>query len=281
MLVEWVVVVSLIGLAGGLLLPEWLARSSKTTALMAAARRRQHLWLLVCAVFSVAATAFASLNVLAEGLGGRDAAFALARVVFSAAIALVVWDRLDASRLALPLVLMLLLAHSLLSRSAGLDEWVAHVLVDWFHLSLTAAWLGGVAILAAVFIPAAISDRSLTEPLSAAVDRFSPLAMFCVLGLGVSGLIQGSAFVGGIEQLATTPYGQALLVKLALAAALVAFGAFHQQFIAPKLRLWRLKAAQAGAERAALQFQLSLWAEVGVGLLLLAAVGMMKALPAP
>ena len=281
MLAEWVVIVSLVGLAGGLMLPAWLAPSNKTTALLAASQDHLRRWLQACASFALIATTLGLLSTFAAGLNGRDAIFRWARVALAAAIAFAIWRRPKASWLTLALVLLLLLAHSLLSRSAELNNWIAHVLVDWFHLSLTAAWLGGVATLAAVFIPTVISDRSLTESFSAAIDRFSPLAMFCVLGLGISGLIQSSAFVGGIEQLTTTQYGRALLVKLALAAGLVAFGAFHQQVIAPKLRLWRFKAAQASAERATVRFRISLWAEVFASLLLLAVVGVMKALPVP
>jgi len=301
--IEWLIVASLTCLAGGLALPALLSRTDKTQTLLMASQHLQWRWLVACAGAALLATSLGWLGALAADQNGRSIAMGAAQVALAAAVAIILWQRRKTSKRAqhapgggdagsepvevvsswpaLALALWLLLAHSLLSRSAELNDWIAHVLVDWFHLSLTAAWLGGVAMLAAVFIPTVISDRSLTESFSAAIDRFSPLAMFCVLGLGISGLIQSSAFVGGIEQLTTTQYGRALLVKLALAAGLVAFGAFHQQVIAPKLRLWRFKAAQASAERATVRFRVSLWAEVVASLLLLAVVGVMKALPVP
>ena len=59
-------------------------------------------------------------------------------------------------------------------------------------------------------------------------------------------------------------------MKIALLLALVAFGAFHQQIIAPRLQAWRLRDV-TGSQQAARRFRISIFAELGVSVLVLLA----------
>ena len=276
---HWLVLISFIALAGALTFPLIGLRSDAAHALvdatMAARRRWLAGWLIACASASV----LFWLTGPGAASDGRATALTLARLALLAVIGLMLWRRVETSGLALMPAALLLLTQSLLSRSAALPDWLLPTLTDWFHLALTAPWLGGVAFLAFVLIPPVLSDPSLLGAFSAAVDRFSPLALFCVLGLGISGIVQASAFIRDLSELVSTDYGRALSVKLILVVVLIGFGALHQQVIAPRLRLWRLKAARAEAERATLRFRASLFAEVAASAVLLLAVGVMKALP--
>ena len=66
----------------------------------------------------------------------------------------------------------------------------------------------------------------------------------------------------------------------ALIVVLVGFGAFHRQVLAPQLRRWALRRSDIDDGREFVhRFRLSLIMEVVAGALLLAAVGVMKALP--
>jgi putative copper export protein len=274
MLAQWVLLVSLACLAAGVVLPAAAGRITPVQPLLHATLGLRHGWLMLWATIALAC-AIAALILQSDG---RAVVLSLARAGLAASIGLLAWRRRGTTWPAIAAVALLLLSQSLLSRSAMLPDWPAHVAVDWLHLVLTSLWLGGVGLLAAS-APLVLAERALVEPFSAALDRFSPLAMFCVLGLGVSGLIQSSLFLGGIEELWTTGYGRALLAKLALFAVLIAFGAFHQQAIAPRLRLWRLRAARSDAEQAATLLRASLLAEAIVGAALLAAVAVMKGWP--
>jgi len=112
------------------------------------------------------------------------------------------------------------------------------------------------------------------------IDRFSPIALFCVAGLALGGIAQSAQFLGSVEALWTTDYGRALSAKLALFAVLVGFGAFHRQVLAPQVRRWALRRSEAGDGRGfALEGSVFVGIEVIVGALLLAMVGVMKALP--
>lgn len=187
--------------------------------------------------------------------------------------------RRDESWPAAALSAALLFTQSAMSRSAQAGD-PAPVLADWAHVVFTAIWLGGVAQLALVHAPA-LADADGRADLGRLIDRFSPWAMFCVLGLAVTGIAQSAAFVGSIEALWTTDYGRALSAKLALFAALAGFGAFHQQVIAPALRRWRAVSAVAGRdmEVAARRFRASVLVELVVSAAALLAAAAMLALP--
>jgi copper transport protein len=173
----------------------------------------------------------------------------------------------------------LLATQSALSRSAEHD--VLALFGDWLHLTLAACWLGGVLMLGVVAGALAHDpDAAAVRSYGAVIDRFSPVALFCVAGLALGGIAQSAQFLGSVEALWTTDYGRALSAKLALFAVLVGFGAFHRQVLAPQVRRWALRRSEAGDGRGfVLRFRLSLSIEVIVGALLLAMVGVMKALP--
>jgi copper transport protein len=89
---------------------------------------------------------------------------------------------------------------------------------DLLHVFAAAIWLGGLLALAAVlrFVPGRASGR--------AGERFSTIALAAVLVVAATGLVRALTELSSVDQLWTTTYGRALLVKSALLAALVALG---------------------------------------------------------
>jgi putative copper export protein len=280
----WLELAALASLAGGLAFAPLLLRSPKAQPLRETTRLARRRWLLISLI------AAAGLSVLAVLPGTSATEFPVERragvlVVRFLLCAVIAWawlrQREESPWLLAPAAL-LLLTQSLLSRSAALTDWLAPALADWFHLILASVWLGGVVLLAVALVPRVVSVSSdgmaLMPALEAVLERFSPLAMFCVLGLGISGIAQSANFLRGFDQLLTTDYGRALSAKLVLFVVLIGFGALHQQVIMPRLRAWRLKRGQAAASAAARKFRVSLLAETAAGAALLLAVGLMKAL---
>ncbi len=273
---HWLALAAFTALAGGVIVPLIVMRSASARPLaeaVAAARRR---WLAGWLIAGAVAGGLAWLTAPATFEDARSSWLLGTRLALLGAIAFAVWRDKEMGVWIVAPALALLLTQSLLSRSAALPDWIPHTLNDWFHMTLTALWLGGVALLAFVLIPAVAHRPALLGSFSYVVDRFSALALFCVLGLGISGIIQAGAFVRDLSDLIDTDYGRALSAKLLVSAALIGFGAFHQQVIAPRLRLWQLKAGRAEAANAALQFRISLYAEVATSLIVLLLVGAMK-----
>ncbi len=238
------------------------------------------LWVgLAASVGAVAmATAVYVLRAGSGALAGRYGLVLAGRIVFLAMLAVIIrWRKAGAIWTLLPAV-GLLLTQSLLSHSAAEDAWLMPLLADWAHFICTAVWLGGVAVLALVVAPVGLKDRSRLKDLGLAISGFSPPAVFCVFAIGITGLAQSASFVGSTDALFATAYGRAIIGKIALLLALIAFGAFHQQVISPRLQEWRLRDI-TGARTAARRFRISVLAEAAISVVLLVVVAVLVALP--
>ncbi|GAA3011754.1 copper resistance CopC/CopD family protein [Streptomyces fulvorobeus] len=97
--------------------------------------------------------------------------------------------------------------------STGIQPGIA-MPVDVLHLLAAAAWLGGLAALLVALYRTPSVDSS-------AVRRFSRVAFVSVVVLAATGIYQSWRQVGSWSALTGTAYGQLLLVKVALVAALV------------------------------------------------------------
>ncbi len=95
------------------------------------------------------------------------------------------------------------------------------------HVLAAGAWIGGLAIMV-------LHVRS--ELLVTVLPRFSTLALWCWISIGVSGVITGWLRVGQVSDLWTTGYGRLLLVKLVALGVLGTFGYWHRRRLAAGLR---------------------------------------------
>jgi putative copper export protein len=95
------------------------------------------------------------------------------------------------------------------------------------HVLAAGAWIGGLAIMV-LHVP--------SQLLVTVLPRFSTLALWCWVSIGVSGLITGWLRVGQLSDLWTTGYGRLLLVKLVALAVLGTFGSWHRRRLAAGLR---------------------------------------------
>lgn len=158
------------------------------------------------------------------------------------------------------------------------------VLVDWLHLSASALWIGGLLALALI-IPGVIRALGPSEGLATlgvAVPRFSALAFACIQVLALTGFYQTWAHVDGPTSIGQTLYGRALIAKLLLLIPLLALGAISRLVILPRLRAALAAARDGGdAEARATTRRLwrTVWGEVALGVVVLAAVGLLTALP--
>lgn len=102
-------------------------------------------------------------------------------------------------------------------------------LADWVHLSAVSLWIGGlVSLVAAVWLVAPELRRE-------AFLRFSRLAIALIALALVAGTYLSIVRLPHLADLWTQSYGQVLLVKLALVAVLLGFGAAHHFLVRPKL----------------------------------------------
>jgi copper transport protein len=108
-------------------------------------------------------------------------------------------------------------------------SWLSE-LADWVHLGAAILWVGGLVQLAVVIWPAAPELRR------AAFLRFSRLATVLVALLLVAGTYLSILRFPQVRDLWATGYGHVLLVKLALVALALGWGAVHRFVAVPRLR---------------------------------------------
>jgi copper transport protein len=96
------------------------------------------------------------------------------------------------------------------------------------HFVAIALWLGGLLWLLSL-------DRSNADAVGAEAQRVSSAAMFAVIAVTFSGIVQTKFFIGEWGDLVRSTYGWVALIKLAGLGVLVLFGAHHRYRVMPKL----------------------------------------------
>jgi putative copper export protein len=278
-LLRWLLISSLALIAGGIAFVVLVLTHPGLVEFRESLRARRRMFLLIVIVFTATVSPFEyGFSPLEQSSAGLVSVWG--RYVLLLWLWVLVWLKHDESRWVLLPAVLLLLTRSIQSHAAGLPDWLAPVLADWAHFSFTAVWLGGVAMLALVFVPLALQPPLRLKELGIVLERFSPLAMFCVFGVALTGLAQSAGMVGSVDALLYTDYGRTIIVKIGLLVVLISFGAFHQQVISPRLQAWRLRDA-ANAQTAAYRLRWSIIAELVVSVILLAVVGLLVSLPLP
>ena len=110
---------------------------------------------------------------------------------------------------------------------------VVHMSSDGLHLLAAGAWLGGLVSLFSLVARAIWTSGSESAASNAAL-RFSGMGYIAVATIIGSGLINSWFLVGSFANL-RTPYGQLLIVKLVLFAAMLGLAGLNRFFIVPSL----------------------------------------------
>jgi putative copper export protein/mono/diheme cytochrome c family protein len=140
-----------------------------------------------------------------------------------------------------------------------------HVGADALHLLAAGGWLGALPALVYCF---AIAPSS--TALARLTRRFSVLGIVCVAALIASGIVNALFLVGSFAALFGTRYGDVLVVKLALFAALLVIAAINRSRLTPHL------VDADGRARRSLRRNAML--EIAGGILIVAIVGVLGTL---
>jgi putative copper resistance protein D len=180
------------------------------------------------------------------------------------------WDGVMAIGSALLLVTIAFSGHSRMQ--SGALGW-AHVFADALHLMAAGAWIGGLlALLLALRL-----RRLGREGVAAGVlEQFSGMGYYAVAVLVLTGVLKSWLLVGGPGGLFATPYGWVLDAKLVLFAGMGA--------LALSNRLWITPALEARPDDPSLwlhRLRRQVTLEFALGLLVLAAAGLLGALEPP
>ena len=179
-------------------------------------------------------------------------------------VTIILWLALIAS-------LGILLTISMTSHAAATIGIARFALInDMVHLTAAAVWVGGLMHLIAgtpLFI-GGISESPRRHALSRLVRRFSAAAVLSVVVLIITGVYSAWAQVTEFAAL-DTPYGTALIAKVAVIAVLLLIAAVNLIWVRPRLR---------GSSNAARWLRRTVIAEVALAVMVILAVGFLTAL---
>ena len=120
---------------------------------------------------------------------------------------------------------------------SGDSAYVA-VPADIVHVIGGSAWLGTLAVIVLVAIPAALKTPDDVRPgarVAMLINKFSPLALTCGASVVATGLGAAVIRLPQLDSLWTTPYGVVLLLKLVFVIFLFGAGAWNWRRMKPRL----------------------------------------------
>src|SRR5713226_4906048 len=147
-------------------------------------------------------------------------------------------DILPWTNLLLGLALFIAIAMSSHASAVSSGSVVVAVVVDWLHLVAAALWVGGMLYIATSYLPVlrqvSIAERA--RSLVTVLPYYTPWAIAGVVIMAVTGPFSATVHLTSWEQLLSTAYGRALVVKILLVGALLLTSAIHVLLLRPRLR---------------------------------------------
>jgi len=144
-----------------------------------------------------------------------------------------------------------------------------HLAADIVHLIASGLWVGALLPLAMVLRLACRGDVSM-QSATDVTRRFTNLATVSVAFIFLSGIVNSWVLVGNVSALTGSLYGRLLLAKIALFLLMLGFAAFNRIGLTP-----RMASEAPGAAR---QLAINSCVELGLGLAVLAIVGVLGTL---
>ncbi|MDE1769627.1 MAG: copper resistance protein CopC [Thaumarchaeota archaeon] len=126
-----------------------------------------------------------------------------------------------------------LLTTSLISHGAATGK-IAPLLLDFVHNVFASLWIGGIIYIAFVVMPhlRKITSSNLSlSTLSLVIPRFSTLVISVLGAVTITGPFLLYSIEGNFALTLASFYGKILIIKLSLAAVMIAFGAYDHMFI--------------------------------------------------
>lgn len=159
--------------------------------------------------------------------------------------------------------------------AAAAQPWLA-TSTQLLHIVGAAGWVGSLALLTAIAIPAAVRlegapTELADERIAALVRAFSPTALVFASLLGATGLYTAWDNLGGVAQLWESAYGRTLMIKLGFLSVAGATGAYNWRRVLPVL----------GQATSSARLRRSSLIELTAAVFVLAATAVLVATPMP
>ncbi|CUR52092.1 putative Copper resistance family protein [Nitrosotalea devaniterrae] len=179
-----------------------------------------------------------------------------------------------------------LLTTSLISHGAATGQ-IIPLLLDFCHNVFASLWIGGIIYLAFVVMPQIkqITDSHISlSTILILIPRFSILVVAVLGAVVITGPFLLYALENNLALTLASFYGKVLIVKLGLAAAMIAFGGYHQVFVSNKahaiisklaIKNTRMQDTTIDAKPILSRFYTSIKIEAFIGIALIASVAVL------
>ncbi|HET6458969.1 MAG TPA: copper resistance protein CopC [Nitrosopumilaceae archaeon] len=129
--------------------------------------------------------------------------------------------------------LVVLATTSLISHGAATGK-ILPLILDFIHSIVASLWIGGVIYIAFIFMPKIkqLVDQNVSVPvLSILIPRFSTITITILGAITITGPFLLYSLENNLALTLASTYGKILIVKLSLAASMIAIGAYNQMII--------------------------------------------------
>lgn len=111
------------------------------------------------------------------------------------------------------------------------------VLIDFLHLAAASLWIGGMMYISVIYLPVLKRYPMLTRTRSllTVLPQYSLLAFVGVGIMSISGPLNATTRMSTLDQLISTTYGRALIVKVLIVGALLITSTLHVLLMRPRL----------------------------------------------
>jgi len=129
--------------------------------------------------------------------------------------------------------LVILATTSLISHGAATGK-LLPLILDFIHNVVASLWIGGIIYIAFIFMPKIkqLVDQNISVPtLSILIPRFSTITITILGAIAITGPFLLYSLENNLALTLSSTYGKILIVKLSLAASMIAIGAYNQMII--------------------------------------------------
>src|SRR5438132_7963344 len=129
--------------------------------------------------------------------------------------------------------LVVLATTSLISHGAATGK-ILPLILDFIHNVAASLWIGGIIYIAFIFMPKIkqLVDQNISVPvLSILIPRFSTITITILGAIAITGPFLLYSLENNLALTLASTYGKILIVKLSLAASMIALGAYNQMII--------------------------------------------------
>jgi putative copper resistance protein D len=139
--------------------------------------------------------------------------------------------------------------HSATGHAADSGDFSIAELVDLLHLAGSLIWAGGLFVLSLIIVPGLSAAGDLAaRTLADAAARFSRFAGIAVGFIVITSLYNAWAYIGSLDAIFKTPYGQTIIAKITFFILILVLAAYNRYFIIPQLHQAAVRAASTSTD---------------------------------